>query len=67
MSGKPEKGRRPVPVARKPAGGGRKPGNPADAAFNEWLHRGLHQMYDDVTSEPMPDELIRLIEQDRRK
>lgn len=36
-----------------------------DAAFDLWLQRGLHAMYDDVAREPIPDELLRLIEQDR--
>lgn len=39
----------------------RKPG----AAFDLWLERGLHQMFDDVAREPVPDDLLRLIEQDR--
>ena len=38
-----------------------------DAAFDIWLRRGLHQMYDDVAREPIPPELLRLIEQDRGK
>lgn len=38
-----------------------------DAAFDIWLHRGLHQMFDDVAKEPIPPELLRLIEQDRGK
>ncbi len=33
-----------------------------DSAFDLWLTRGLHQLFDDVASEPVPDELIRLIE-----
>ncbi|MDJ0390173.1 NepR family anti-sigma factor [Roseomonas sp. E05] len=36
-----------------------------DAAFDLWLQRGLHAMYDDVAREPIPEELLRLIEQDR--
>ena len=38
-----------------------------DAAFDLWLERGLHQMYDDVAREPVPDDLLRLIEGDRNK
>ena len=34
-------------------------------AFDLWLQRGLHQLFDDVASEPVPDELLRLIEEDR--
>jgi hypothetical protein len=37
------------------------------AAFDLWLERGLHQMYDRVAEEPLPEALLRLIEEDRRK
>lgn len=37
------------------------------AAFDIWLQRGLHQLYDDVAREPIPDELLKLIEEDRKK
>ena len=33
-------------------------------AFDIWLQRGLHQLYDSVAKEPIPDELLKLIEQD---
>ncbi len=36
-------------------------------AFDLWLKRGLHQIYDDVASEPIPQELLNLIEDDRQK
>ncbi|WP_426956733.1 NepR family anti-sigma factor [Muricoccus radiodurans] len=35
-----------------------------DAAFDLWLQRGLHEMFDDVMREPIPDELLRLIKQE---
>lgn len=38
-----------------------------DVAFELWLERGLHKMYDDVASEPIPPELLELIERDRKK
>ena len=44
---------------------GGPPTAPPDAAFDTWLQRGLHAMYDDIAREPIPDELLRLIEQDR--
>ena len=50
------------PVAVK-AAGDRKTG----AAFDVWLQRGLHQLFDDVAREPIPDELLRIIEADRDK
>ena len=36
-----------------------------DRAFDLWLQRGLHQLYDQVAKEPLPEELLRLIEEDR--
>jgi hypothetical protein len=43
-----------------------KSGGP-DAAFDLWLQRRLHQLFDTVAKEPIPEELMRLIEQDRQK
>ena len=37
-----------------------------DAAFDLWLTRGLHQMFDGVAKEPIPDDLLKLIEEDTR-
>jgi Anti-sigma factor NepR len=38
-----------------------------EAAFDLWLQRGLHQLFDDVAQEPIPEDLLRLIEEDRKK
>jgi hypothetical protein len=54
----------------------KQPGNPAkagaeqedgavDNAFDLWLRRGLHQLYDTVAKEPIPEALLRMIEEDR--
>jgi len=45
-----------------PAGPG---GEGVDRAFDLWLRRGLHQLYDTVAKEPVPEELLRLIDEDR--
>lgn len=50
-------GERPQPGSR----GRRK----VDSAFDLWLQRGLHKIFDDVANEPVPDELRKLIEDDR--
>jgi hypothetical protein len=34
-------------------------------AFDLWLRRGLHRAFDAVAAEPIPDDLLRLIEEDR--
>ncbi|KAA2213956.1 NepR family anti-sigma factor [Teichococcus oryzae] len=52
-----------VEASRPRAGRSRK--RVPDAAFDKWLQRGLHAMYDDVAKEPIPEELLRLIEQNR--
>ncbi|GAN78001.1 NepR family anti-sigma factor [Acidisphaera rubrifaciens] len=55
---------------RPPGSGGTPPSagtNKTDAAFDVWLQRSLHQLYDTVAREPIPDELLRLIEADRAK
>ncbi|MCW5735753.1 MAG: hypothetical protein KIS73_16610 [Enhydrobacter sp.] len=40
---------------------------PADRPFDMWLHKQLHAMYDEIAAEPLPDELIKLIERDEEK
>jgi len=42
-------------------------GEAVDNAFDLWLRRGLHQLYDTVAKEPIPEELLRMIEDDRGK
>ncbi|GAA4476268.1 hypothetical protein [Gluconacetobacter asukensis] len=37
-----------------------------DDPFELWLKRGLHELFDEVASEPLPEELLRLIEEDRK-
>ncbi len=43
----------------------RPPVRRTGGAFDVWLQRGLHQLFDDVAKEPVPEELLRLIEDDR--
>lgn len=35
-----------------------------DQPFDHWLHKQLHEMYDAIAKEPLPDDLMRLIDQD---
>ncbi len=39
----------------------------ADAAFDVWLTRGLHEMFDGIAGEPIPPELLKLIQDDRAR
>ncbi len=54
----------PLMASPRPA---RREEGASDAAFDLWLQRSLHQLYDQVAKEPIPEELLRLIEQDRGK
>jgi hypothetical protein len=47
--------------------GAEQEGEAVDSAFDLWLRRGLHQLYDTVAKEPIPDALLRMIEEDREK
>lgn len=47
---------------RKPSSSA-KSGKKEDDAFDIWLKRGLHQLFDDVAKEPIPEELLRLLEE----
>ncbi len=38
-----------------------------EAAFDLWLQKGLHDIFDNVAHEPIPEELLRLIEEDRKR
>lgn len=35
--------------------------SPSDSAFDKWLNRGLHELFDDVMKEPVPPELLKLL------
>jgi hypothetical protein len=58
----PSMTQRKTPPPSKP-----KQSRPSDSAFDVWLNRGLHKLFDDVASEPIPEELLKLIEEDRQK
>jgi hypothetical protein len=34
--------------------------------FDKWLQKQLHAMYDEIASEPLPEDLLNLIERDAR-
>ena len=48
----------------KPAQRRGRPNEKGAEAFDIWLQRGLHELYDSVAREPIPDELLKLMEQD---
>ena len=53
---------KPKPVAAVP-----RSKRPADQAFDTWLERGLHDIFDEVAREPVPDELLKLIRDHKEK
>ncbi len=54
----------PAPTAGAPepddSWNGKKPD-----PFELWLRRGLHEAFDAIAGEPVPEDLLRLIEEDR--
>jgi hypothetical protein len=44
-----------------------KSGMKPETAFDIWLKRRLHEMFDDVAGEPIPEHLLRLIQGDSDK
>ncbi len=39
----------------------------AASAFDVFLDRGLHSMFDSIKDEPIPEELLRIIQEDRKE
>lgn len=49
------------PPGRKMA----KKSSPSDSAFDKWLNRGLHELFDDVMKEPVPADMLKLLNADK--
>lgn len=58
---KPQNDRNANPVRKK------KMNAPTERPFDMWLHKQLHAMYDEIAAEPLPDDLVNLIERDAGK
>jgi hypothetical protein len=39
----------------------------AERPFDMWLQKQLHAMYDEIAAEPLPNDLVNLIERDASK
>ena len=66
--------RRPAAPASKPGlkAGDLKSGRanakaPAERPFDMWLQKQLHAMYDEIAGEPLPNDLLNLIDHDAAK
>ncbi|MGG5808871.1 NepR family anti-sigma factor [Falsiroseomonas sp. CW058] len=57
--GAPAQGAAPLPPGL--------PRDPGEAAFDRWLQRELSRLYDAALSEPVPDDLLRLLKETERK
>lgn len=55
-----------TPTSRKPAAPTGTSGR-VEKAFDQWLKQGLHKLFDDIANEPVPDALLKMIEEDRDK
>ena len=51
----------------KPGSGQPKKSQTVDSAFDVWLNRSLHQLFDEVAREPIPEEFLKLIREDDKK
>lgn len=40
--------------------------SPSDSAFDKWLNRGLHELFDDVMKEPVPPELLKMLSPEKK-
>jgi len=49
---------------RADAPGPRGKDAPAERPFDMWLHKQLHAMYDEIASEPLPTDLLKMIDHD---
>jgi hypothetical protein len=49
------------------ATGTKKMKPPTERPFDMWLEKQLHAMYDEITAEPLPEDLTNLIELDAEK
>lgn len=59
-----KEGRRPPSEGKAASAVGGKPVARMDQPFDHWLHKQLHAMYDDIASEPLPYDLLQLIDSD---
>jgi len=41
--------------------------SPAERPFDMWLQKQLHAMYDEIAGEPLPGDLLNLIDSDAAK
>ncbi|WP_424810424.1 NepR family anti-sigma factor [Roseococcus sp. YIM B11640] len=67
MADSPDGSAKGAVTALRPKNAGRSRKAPSDVAFDAWLDRGLHAMFDNVAQEPIPQELLNLIERDRNR
>ena len=58
---KPQKGKANNPESAKPKA---SPKTSRERPFDMWLQKQLHSMYDEIAAEPLPSDLLNLIDKD---
>lgn len=64
---KPANDGKPPKKKSSEAMGRGKTKSPSERPFDTWLQKQLHAMYDEIAAEPLPDDLVNLIERDAGK
>ena len=54
-------------MVREDKSGLRRAPSQGPQPFDHWLRKQLHELYDSVAKEPLPDDLARLIDHDKRE
>jgi hypothetical protein len=58
---------KPVEVGADEAAARQRAKPSAERPFDMWLQKQLHAMYDEIASEPLPNDLLNLIDRDAAK
>ncbi len=61
----PSRRPRPATAARRAVKATSKTVDKEADAFEIWLRESLREAFDDIASEPVPEDLLRMIEEDR--
>ena len=62
-----DKPQRSRPKASAPSRPKMRAGEPSERPFDLWLQKQLHAMYDEIANEPLPEDLLDLIDHDAKQ
>jgi hypothetical protein len=60
------KERPPRSATGRTSSGANKPAQRTEQPFDRWLRKQLHEMSEAIAREPLPDDLLRLIDNDAK-